>query len=365
MSDLVSVIIPTYNYADVIDQAIESVLNQTYSNLECIVVDDGSTDNTVDILKQYQKLDKRFSWYHIENSGPAVARHFGVHKCNGSFIQFLDSDDLLFANKIELQIDYLNKYQSISAVCAYKSIQFTSDQNPELYSKEELETITFGPWSDSIAHFIQSNTFPIHSFLIRTEAVKEIGFKFDLRSNEDRYFWFLFALRGKKIGFQDEALIYRRIREGSNSRNIQGMVESFAEFYLKVIGQLDEVQLTELMKLNYYSIILDGLLLWWGRDIGSTDEKFITVLKKILPDRFSGHIDETITKLTPRKVYKSIDRLFRNNKTLYIKLCSGERLISTLYVTYLYAIQLECKSNILSYLLKKNIRAALKICSLA
>ena len=94
MSDMISIIIPAYNAADYLAQTIESVLNQTYSDFELILIDDGSTDRTREIIKDYQCKDARIKYFYKENGGVSSARNLGLQKATGDFVSFLDSDDL-------------------------------------------------------------------------------------------------------------------------------------------------------------------------------------------------------------------------------------------------------------------------------
>lgn len=109
---LLSVIIPTYNRAHVLDRAINSVLSQSYSEFELLLIDDGSTDNTQDLLYSFTKKDKRIRTFYVDNSGVSRARNIGINNSNGKLIAFLDSDDEWFPNKIKRQVDlYLsNKF---------------------------------------------------------------------------------------------------------------------------------------------------------------------------------------------------------------------------------------------------------------
>ncbi len=103
---LISVIIPTYNRARIIEKSISSVLNQTYENIECIVIDDCSTDNTEEIVKSID--DKRLIYYKLEkNGGAIVARNKGIDLSNGKFIAFQDSDDFFKKDKLEKQLNAL------------------------------------------------------------------------------------------------------------------------------------------------------------------------------------------------------------------------------------------------------------------
>lgn len=99
---LISVVIPTYNRAHYVCEAIDSVLAQTYKNIEIIAVDDGSTDNTKDIIQQYSS---RIKYIYQNNAGPSAARNNGIKQSNGDLIAFLDSDDIWLAEKLERQVE--------------------------------------------------------------------------------------------------------------------------------------------------------------------------------------------------------------------------------------------------------------------
>jgi len=111
MSPKVSVIIPTYNRADLLPRAIDSALNQTYKDFELIIVDDGSTDNTKKIVEEYQKKDERIKYLWEENSsGPARPYNLALKQCQGEYIAFLDSDDVWLPEKLEKQIAIFEEY---------------------------------------------------------------------------------------------------------------------------------------------------------------------------------------------------------------------------------------------------------------
>lgn len=101
---LVSVIIPVYNTEKYLSDAIESVLSQSYTHIEVILVNDGSTDSSEDVIIKYQKLDSRILYKSIPNSGSSAARLIGLSMANGEYVQFLDSDDLLIPDAIELLV---------------------------------------------------------------------------------------------------------------------------------------------------------------------------------------------------------------------------------------------------------------------
>ena len=106
---LVSVIIPTYNRAKTVRNAIDSVLQQTYKNIEIIVIDDGSSDNTAQVLESYRN---KVQIIQQENAGPSVARNRGIEIANGDIFCFLDSDDLWLPTKIERQVNFRGDFST-------------------------------------------------------------------------------------------------------------------------------------------------------------------------------------------------------------------------------------------------------------
>jgi len=108
----VSIIMPNYNGSKYISQAIESVLTQTYKNWELIIIDDCSTDNSLQIIDTYVKRDARIKLIKMErNSGPAIARNTGIEYANGRYIAFLDNDDIWLEHKLEKQISFMQKHK--------------------------------------------------------------------------------------------------------------------------------------------------------------------------------------------------------------------------------------------------------------
>ena len=123
MSKLVSIVIPNYNSKKYIAKTLDSVISQTYTNWECIVVDDCSTDDSVEVIKEYQQKDKRIKLYQQEkNSGVANVRNVGIANAKGDYIALLDSDDLWTEDKIERQVELLENTGEKIAYCSYDFI---------------------------------------------------------------------------------------------------------------------------------------------------------------------------------------------------------------------------------------------------
>lgn len=123
MEELISVIVPIYNVYDYLEKCIESIIHQTYSNLEIILVDDGSDDGCSIICDEYRKLDNRIKVIHKKNEGLSSARNAGLDIATGSLISFVDSDDYLELNMLEELKKNMDKYHSDISVCDFYTVR--------------------------------------------------------------------------------------------------------------------------------------------------------------------------------------------------------------------------------------------------
>lgn len=200
---MVSVIIPTYNRENTIKRAIYSVLNQIYQNLECIVVDDGSSDNTREVLEGIN--DPRFKFFLLPfNHGPAYARNYGVNAASGDYIAFQDSDDVWHLDKLEKQIKKIEsdeEYGMVYSAYSYKKNSGKNIQNPrDTIEIEKLEGYIF----DSL---LEGNKIGTPTILIRKDLfIESGGFNEALRSHEDWEFVIRFS-EHHRIGYIPEILV--------------------------------------------------------------------------------------------------------------------------------------------------------------
>ena len=119
MNDLLSIIIPVYNIDQYISRCLDSLINQTYKNLEIIIVDDGSTDNTASIIDEYAKKDKRIIIIHKKNEGVSLARIAGMEKANGKYVGFVDGDDIAEKDMFEMLMKNAKEYDADISHCGY------------------------------------------------------------------------------------------------------------------------------------------------------------------------------------------------------------------------------------------------------
>ena len=156
---LISVVIPAYNAGQFLDETLESVLSQTYENWECIIVNDGSTDNTESIVKKWCEKDSRFRLTNKENGGLSSARNWGIKESKAEYIAFLDADDILTPDSLEIRINTLLK-ENVDLVYsnAYRI-------NYREYTKQLLRYVHTGRVEDISIFFRNKSSNSIHCSL--------------------------------------------------------------------------------------------------------------------------------------------------------------------------------------------------------
>lgn len=138
---LISVVIAVYNGEQYLAEAIDSVLSQTYRPIEVIVVDDGSTDATANVAKQYEEMVK---YRYQANAGTGAARNQGIQLSRGNFLAFLDADDIWLENKLECQMDVFRTYPTVEAVFGH-ALQFYSPEMDEAFKRKIRISTTILP----------------------------------------------------------------------------------------------------------------------------------------------------------------------------------------------------------------------------
>lgn len=218
IKDRVSVIIPSYNYAHFIPDCLNSVFSQEIDDIEVIVIDDGSTDNTGEVLKPYAD---RIRYIRQENAGLSSARNHGLRLCTGEYILFLDSDDLLGENSILARLVLLRNKPDIGiAVCRNKLFSSINDKN---------EPVIFGEWPlfrrDLDIHLYYFNIAPPHAFLMRRSVYLKVGY-FDekLRACEDYDYWLRCLINGCRFETADNSIVYYRKHQASMSANSENQL---------------------------------------------------------------------------------------------------------------------------------------------
>lgn len=195
MEPLISIIVPVYNVEKYIHKCINSIIDQTYKNLEVLLIDDGSTDSSSDICDKYEKLDKRVKVIHKKNNGASVARNIGLEVARGIYIAFVDSDDYIDKNMYKDMIEKLLEYDCDLVMCdCYKVSEtskekFTHDIRDGFYDKRQL----YKEYYNKLLMKDDINYPPTISnwvCLIKKEIIKENNLKYveGIRFSEDLLF---------------------------------------------------------------------------------------------------------------------------------------------------------------------------------
>ena len=206
----VSVIIPTYNRGNLIINSIKSVLNQTFRNLEVIVVDDGSTDNTEDEVNKI--TDKRIKYIKLSsNRGGSNARNVGIKNATGQFISFQDSDDIFYPNKIEKQIKNIINKNSIFDFCKINVI-YNSTYSYLIPNERQENSIIKGEIFNELIS--RGNFISTQSMIIRTKYMKNHLFDIEMPRLQD-YDVILGMIPKVKISYTNEVLVDLHIQNNS------------------------------------------------------------------------------------------------------------------------------------------------------
>ncbi|MCZ4224352.1 glycosyltransferase family 2 protein [Pedobacter rhodius] len=257
---LVSIIIPTYNYAKLITETLESVLGQSYDAWECIIVDDGSTDNTEDIVKDFINCHSTYSFTYIKkvNEGTSVAKNTGVNIAAGKYVQFLDADDLISVDKLAVQVSLLES--GIAGVVFSKSVFFTDDNS----RRKLIDRYPNGFLAEETLHgsallkrMVKNNIVTIGSPLVKKDILLEAGlFDTELKNNEDWLLWFKVGVICRKFVYDDNIKSYTSIRVhhasamNNHSKMFQGEVIVRREIESALSGSEADKELEQLRKLN-------------------------------------------------------------------------------------------------------------------
>jgi glycosyltransferase involved in cell wall biosynthesis len=244
----VSVIIPTYNYGRFIKECIDSVFAQTFQDFEILVIDDGSTDNTGEIIGTIE--DARLKYIKIPNSGVSVARNKGIDTAQGENIAFLDADDKWLPEKLELQVKILDEYPDIGLVFTNFS-RFDSNGVYDMTLFDyipEFETINKAPILDGRGYQIIGDTFNtlskfnmspawVPTCLFRSDKIGSIRFPVGVRLSED--FNFMLRIYEDLVAayLPEPLLLVRRHDSNSYSRPEQMFKPDIIALY-DVLGKL-------------------------------------------------------------------------------------------------------------------------------
>lgn len=289
MDPLVSIIIPVYNFKDELPRCVESVLNQTYHNLEVILVDDGSTDGSGALCDQYAVLDKRVHVIHKENGGVSSARNCGLEFAHGEYISLLDSDDYFDLDMIEYLLGLLLKTGADYSKCPARLVnwplavpQEASEDDYQVYSKEDAVKNTligrFG-FTGSACHNVYKKCI-----------LKDILF-YPARSNEDLDFITRVAINaGDVVVTQCSKYNYVFHPDGGHATPLSQYMNELDQVYSRLGGVIKEKmpEMMSFLDVRYFRNALDALHNHVQSSKSSFDDNTVLIAKKLKKMKVSG-----------------------------------------------------------------------------
>jgi len=254
----VSVIVPVYNVEAYLPRCIDSLLEQTLSDIEIILVNDGSTDNCLEIIEQYMKIDERIRLVNKQNSGQSDARNVGLAQAKGEYIGFVDSDDWIETNMLELLYNAAKKQGCEVAVCNYSGVDINgtigvpklempledvldlSEQRAHYLSNYITGKYVFN--ENAISHSICNKIFSrafIEKHNLRFEASREV-------SEEDTFFMYYALLYIRRMAIVNQSLYYYCKRSGSTMNAYRiNLEERWIEFIERIENRYREAEILE------------------------------------------------------------------------------------------------------------------------
>lgn len=245
----ISVIVPCYNHGEFLSSTLASVQDQTFRNFQCVIVDDGSTDNSSEIAESWAARDDRFVPVRKTNGGLANARNCGVKVASGAYLLFLDSDDLIHPDMLQLVMREACRSKAELINCGWS--RFRDDPASDSFGGR-------GPVSLAapVDVWLQRNPLPVHSVVVKKELVEKVcGCDEHFTACEDWDLWLRIALGGVVTSSVPECLAYYRVLPGSmsssrdrmllnrvrvleNSHQIIALSENLVDSYGSTMGEI-------------------------------------------------------------------------------------------------------------------------------
>lgn len=303
----ISVVIPVYNVEKYLSECLDSVINQTYKNLQIIIVDDGSTDSSGKICDEYAEKDDRITVVHQSNAGAGAAKNTGLELIDGDYFSIIDSDDYIELDMYEKMVNSLEKYNSDIAQCLFRNV-FVNDSFDRKYkikgnypkvltSKKFLSELLYD-WKYAI----------FANKVFKTSLLKNIRFPVG-RKIDDEFFTYKLVCNAKKVVNIDNILYNYRMRktsvmnENNSDRLIYDRIDCFIERYNYVSNVFPS------LKKKYNLKLYDDLL--YFKDSANDNSKILSLLNDFSRVKY-GVFD----KLYQRKMYNRLgfEELNKSNK---------------------------------------------------
>lgn len=255
MEYLISVIVPVYNVASYVEKSVSSILEQTYKNLEIILIDDGSTDGSSEICDNLKNKDLRIKVFHQENQGVSSARNLGLKMCTGDFIGFVDSDDIIQPIMYESLLNYLLNYHVDLVVSSY--IYRYGDSRTDTVIDQEFDGVLYS--DEALYEILQPYGYRgyLVTKLFRADVIKSpslLLFNEQLKMMEDLDFVIHYLQRVKMVVFINESYYYYLMRKESAIHTLSNeeYIRSF-ECLIPFVNQYFSLRCQNMLRWSYWT----------------------------------------------------------------------------------------------------------------
>ena len=275
--ELISVIIPVYNVEQYLDRCVQSVLNQTYRNLEILLVDDGSPDRCPQMCDEYARQDSRVKVIHKENGGLSSARNAGLEIVTGNYIGFVDSDDYIASDMYEILLKCINNYDADIAMCDYtrKSHTLEKDKtdfetecrNMKLYAEHDIDMLFFRTHGEK-------SFYSVWNRIYKRDIVKDIYF-IENMINEDVLFTYEIYKKANKIAFlPSKKYLYYKNPQGITRSKLQKKDLSLIEIWNEIVRREQNSENEKYAEINrkrvIYTLYVKKIIYGANKDISKT-----------------------------------------------------------------------------------------------
>lgn len=274
----ISVIVPIYNSEKKIQKNIESIINQTYSNLEIILINDGSTDKSPEIIEKYAKEDYRIKVINQENQGVSFSRNVGIELATGQYITFIDADDFIAKNYMEKLYNEAKKESCDIVKCLFRRNNFEIKYFKEkmiynLKNKEEIQLL-----ENEMFRTFKFNQ--VWGQLIKSNIVKKLRFDINLKMGEDYIFNYYLYQNANRISILPDCLYFYNVSENGISNNIEPSA---------VIRKINDILIL------YNKIYINQNLV------------LERAIKEVIPHLLAILVSKKINYLSKRSIFESIE----------------------------------------------------------